>query len=220
MDVYYFLSERISFILNFYDCASGPFVEIQRKIQAQEHPFVEIYSEDDEPPYLTEWIEADESIQVIGQTCVSMLSAALRLYLHTLIKLLGGDAHKVRRKKGWLVGCKDYFARKFDLDFSASNSDLNLLEEITLARNRVQHPDSIVSMLPTYSKTDLKRNPNAFFVSDFERAMFSDAEEIEPKWIFEPSVHLSKDKLVAAAGEVEKLASWLETATGHYQTSI
>jgi len=62
VDVGFFLKDRIAFIRQFYDAASLPFVERKRKIDAGEDPFVPPYSEDDEPPFLSEWIEADESL--------------------------------------------------------------------------------------------------------------------------------------------------------------
>ena len=76
MDVHFFLSERIGFIRQFYDVASEPFLERQRKIVDGEDPFVPTYSEDSEPPFLTEWLEADESQQILGYSCLSMLNAA------------------------------------------------------------------------------------------------------------------------------------------------
>jgi len=43
------------------------------------------YSEDAEPPFLEEWIEADDSLHVLAYSCVSMLAAALHLYLETWV---------------------------------------------------------------------------------------------------------------------------------------
>lgn len=39
------------------------------------------YGEDGEPPFLNEWIEADESLLVLGYACISMLAASFHLYL-------------------------------------------------------------------------------------------------------------------------------------------
>jgi hypothetical protein len=92
MDVNFFFNERIAFIRQFYDAASYPFVEKKRKIEAEEEPFIPPYSEDGEPPFLDEWIEADESLQVLGYSCISMLSAALQLYLITWANEIGFPA--------------------------------------------------------------------------------------------------------------------------------
>jgi hypothetical protein len=80
MDVGYFLRDRIAFIRQFFDGASLSFAEKKRKIEAGEDPFVPPYSEDGEPAFLDEWIEADESLQVLGYSCISMLAAALHLW--------------------------------------------------------------------------------------------------------------------------------------------
>lgn len=73
MDVQYFLSRRIDFIRQYYATASAPYVERKRKIEAEEEPFVPPYSEDGEPAFLKEWLEADESLHVLGYSCISML---------------------------------------------------------------------------------------------------------------------------------------------------
>lgn len=83
MDVRFFLNRRIGFIRQLYTTASAPYLERQRKIEAEEEPFVPPYSEDGEPPFLEEWLEADESLHVVAYSCVSMLAAALHLYFET-----------------------------------------------------------------------------------------------------------------------------------------
>jgi hypothetical protein len=60
VDIQLFLNERIEFILRqLYRTASEPYVECKRTIEAEEDPFVPPYSEDGEPPFLEEWLEAD-----------------------------------------------------------------------------------------------------------------------------------------------------------------
>ena len=214
MDVGYFLRDRIAFIRQFFDAASLPFVEKKRKIEAGEDPFVPPYSEDGEPPYLDEWIEADESLQVLGYACISMLAAALHLYLKTWENVLGapvGDSFKPEFKKGWLNGYKAYFAARFEINFATAPADLAMLEEIILARNRIQHPDDIVTPRTNYLPADLKKLPHAFFVNETERSLFSDAEETEKLWLFPPTVHITEEKLVTAIVESEKFSTWLES---------
>ena len=73
MDVRYFLDQRLAFIEQLYVNSAVSFIERKRKIEAEEKPFVPPYSEDPEPAFLSEWLEADESLQVLGGSCVSML---------------------------------------------------------------------------------------------------------------------------------------------------
>lgn len=57
MNVLYFLKERTR-LSRSYEQAANPFSETIRKIEAEEEPFVPPYSEDPEPAFLAEWVEA------------------------------------------------------------------------------------------------------------------------------------------------------------------
>jgi hypothetical protein len=71
MDVLYFLKERTRLIRDYYEHAARPFGEIIRKIEAEEEPYIPPSSEDPEPAFLSEWIEADELLEVTGRCCIS-----------------------------------------------------------------------------------------------------------------------------------------------------
>jgi hypothetical protein len=85
MEVRYFLNRRIAFIRQLFETTSAPYIERIRKIEGEEEPFVPPYSEDGEPPFLEEWIEADESLHILAYSCVSMLAAAMHLYLEAWV---------------------------------------------------------------------------------------------------------------------------------------
>ena len=213
MNVGFFLKQRTAFVRQFYDATSLPFVETKRKIEAGEEPFVPPYSEDEEPPFIAEWTEADESLQLLGYTCVSMLAAALHLYLKTWETESGtpvAGLFKAEFKKSWISGYKAYFASSFGIHFDQGPTDLSLLEEIVLARNRVQHPHSIETQRAKYSASDIKKIPRVFFVDDWERYLCADAYNPEGSWLLLPSLHITKDKLITAIAEVEKFSDWLE----------
>ena len=89
MDVLYFLRERTRFIRLVFDNATAPFSSIVQKIENEETPFEPPYREDGEPPFLAEWMEAEEGLQVVGRMCISMLSATLQLYFKTWKTNLG-----------------------------------------------------------------------------------------------------------------------------------
>ena len=86
-----------------------------------------------------------------------------------------------------------------------------MLEEIVLARNRVQHRESITSQRTSYSSKDIEKLGRVFFVDDRERSLFADADESESSWLFPPSLRITKEKLITAITEVEKFSGWLET---------
>jgi hypothetical protein len=214
VDIRYFLERRLTFIEQYFMAAAAPFLERKRLIEAGEDPFVPPYSEDGEPPYLEEWLEADESLQILGQTCISMLSASFHLYFttweHHLGKPVPEPLKSVFKKYGWFNGYKAYFATNFQVNFESSGCNLQLLEELVLARNRVQHPESITSRSTSYSTNDLKKLPGPFFVSEREAELMVDADNGERAWLVPPTITVTEEKLKAALAEVRRFSEWLE----------
>ena len=216
MDVRFFLNRRIDFIRQFYGTASALYLERKRKIEAEEEPFVPPYSEDGEPAFLEEWIEADESLHVLAYSCVSMLAAALHLYLETWVRQSGIPVDESLKKSvftkgGWFNGYKAHFAQRFAIDFEAGPARLALLEEVVLARNRIEHPSSIISRRTQYADADLKNVRHPFFVDEREAAFVADADEGEKAWLIPPTLHVAEEQLLAAISEVERFAEWFES---------
>src|SRR5579863_8061892 len=88
MDLHYFLDARLKFIEELYDTAVEPFEEIKRKIEAHEHPYVDTRNPEDydEPAFILEWQQADDSVMVIGHWCLCMVQATLHAYLKEFIR--------------------------------------------------------------------------------------------------------------------------------------
>lgn len=224
MDVGAFLKHRTAFISQFYQSAASSFLETKRKIEAEEPPFEPSYSEEDHPPFISEWIEADQSLDVLGQMCVSLLSASLQLYLkewqRNFFSWYGATrtAHikgvstylSIFKKNGWFNGYKEYCLSEYGIDWNAAPVNLMLLEEITLVRNRVQHPDNITALHISHSETALKYLKRPFFMSDKELRLFQDSEPEEPSWLMPPSVRVTSEKLKCAINEVDNFCAWLE----------
>ena len=149
MEVLYFLKERTKFIRNFYDTACLPFRETIRKIEATEEPFKLPYSEDGEPPFLTEWLEADTALDALGRSCVSMLSESLKLYFKTWETQLWVErpCEKCFKKffgDGFLAGYRACFGEALKVNWDECPADFSILEQVTLARNSDQHPESYI----------------------------------------------------------------------------
>ncbi len=214
MDVLFFFKERTRFIRQFYDSAAAPFTQTMKAIEDQEPPFDNPpYSEDAEPPYLTEWIEASEALEVLGRTCLSMLSPSLQLYFITWEQQLGVRWEEGARRKAFKKGFLEGYMIRFEDVLGISRDDcpanLGIIEQVTLARNRDQHPDEITTMRVKHSKSDRERHGTLFFMSEHDRAMFSDPEMTRISFL-DPAVHVSRDQLMAAIEESEKLTDWLE----------
>lgn len=214
MDVLFFFKERTRFIRQFYDAAAAPFIQQKEAIEAGAAPFDNPpYTEDSEPAYLIEWIEASESLEVLGRTCLSMLSPSLQLFFKTWERQLGVQWDEAERKKafrkGFLNGYLICFEQASGVERKDCPADLDLIEQVILARNRDQHPEDITSMRVTHGRVNAGAPGHHFFMSDEDRAMFSD-REMQKVLFLNPVVHVSRKQLFAAISEAEKLADWLE----------
>lgn len=224
MDYLYFLRERTRFIRRFYTDAAGPFIERRRKIENSEPPFDAAPAfEADEPPFLDEWMDASDCLDVLGQSCISMLATSLHLYIQEWVSELVARAtekqlrehgiglstdatYKAAFKRGWITGYRAYCAA-LGVDWSDAPSDLALLEEIVLARNSVQHATEITSVRAREGAKKPVKHPG-FFADPLELAMFSQlrhSESLRPV-----RLNITQEKLFAAIDEVEQFCDWLD----------
>lgn len=214
MDVLHFLKERTKFIRRFYEGAGEPFRATIRQIEAGEPPFDEHpYSEEREPPFMEEWSDATMALEMLGQTCISMLSASLQLYFKTWERELCIDWEPGERKKafknGFVSGYRYCFGSVLNLSWGDCPVSFDILEDVACARNSHQHPEHISTMHVKLVRQKRLGDCQPFFVSDAERKMFSDPDMASSSWM-RPSLHVSADSLVAAIEQVETLGEWLE----------
>jgi len=96
--------------------------------------------------------------------------------------------------------------------FLDSGADLDLLEQVILARNRSQHPGSLTRVRPTHAPIELTKHRSLFFLDDRERELLVEAEangmDMGSVWMMEPSLHVDAGKLEKALAEVEHFATW------------
>ena len=174
------------------------------------------YDESGEPAYLEEWIEANEGVEVLGRSCITMVSASLHLYFMTWEKELEirwePGERKQAFKNGYLWGYRTLFEELLDLPWSDCPADLEVIEQIILARNREQHPEEITTMRVKHGRTDLRKHPRPIFMSESDRNLLVDLDDraLEVAYWLNPSVHVSSDALNAGIAETEKLVTWLE----------
>lgn len=213
MDIEFFLKRRTAFIRYFYENSAKPFNDIKTAIENEEEPYIPPYSEEGEPPFLEEWMDAEQGLDTVGHVCISMLSSSLQLFLKTWVSRLE-EEHGIKfdvdfKKKGWFNGYKQIFL-KLQLPLSECTVNFDVIEQITLARNRVQHPEDLLDLQIKHSKTDLERFPKPFFASEAEMKMAIRDDDDTVTWWSRPSIKLEREKVFASVDQVEALCSWLE----------
>lgn len=213
MDVLYFLKERTKFIRSFYASGCLPFQETIRKIEAGAQPFEPPYSEDGEPPFMDEWLDASTALEVLGRTCLSMLSESLKLYFMTWegqlwVERPCAKCFKKSFDRGFLEGYRACFEEALKIDWDECPADLSILEQVTLARNRAQHPESITTLNLTHDARTREKYPQPFFMHESEKGL-AYSESSVSSWL-DPTLHVSHENLSAAIDQVELLSDWLE----------
>lgn len=215
MDALFFLTERTGFIRRFYTEGAKGFLEIKHRIDAKLPPYVDLpsYGEGgDDPPYLTEWLEADASIDVLGMACISMLSDTLKIYFRTLEERVIRFSFKSREaafKKGFLSAYLGALVEILDTDWSDCPADLGLIEQIILVRNRAQHGEDLSSFVITHDRATLDKYPRPFFIRDNEISAAT-AEDGSLGSLLMPTIKVDGAGLERAIGEVEKLGEWID----------
>ncbi|TIQ28745.1 MAG: hypothetical protein E5X48_31035 [Mesorhizobium sp.] len=216
MKVAAFLKDRTGFIRRHYETAAAPFYEIMRRIEAGEEPYEPPYSEDGEPPFLEEWMEAKTSLELLGATCVSMLSGCLKLYFVTWEEQLDikcrdhlPDEFNRKRGKGFVNGYKTCFGQLLKTDWSECPADWPVLEQIVLARNDTQHARSIYDLGPRHGYDVRDKHPLPFFLSEDEKRLIETDQLVELPWLG-LSLVVTQEALFEAIRQVEILADWME----------
>lgn len=212
MDANYFLNKRTEFIRFFYDESFKPFEETKRLIEEEKPPFDNPpYSEDPEPAYLEEWLEADSAIEIVGLSCVSMLSESLKLYFSTMqydvIRFaFSNQEKKLFKELGYVGAYRAAFGDILGTDWSDCTIDFAVIEQVILARNRTQHGSDLTSMQPQHDKHTMEKHPRPIFTTKSALSGF----DVSHSWFSGPPVKVSRDALFTAIEEIESLAEYIE----------
>lgn len=213
MDVEFFLTERTKFIRAFYDDAISSFAERKRLIECEKSPFEPPYSEDGEPAFLSEWIDAEAGIELIGRTCVSMLSDSLKLYFSEWERQLGitcrNKCKKQFKERGFLHGFRTCFQQNTYVDWTNGPFDLDVIEQVILARNDSQHPTEITNLSVGHKGAVREGKRSLVFVREVERDLIPEVGSLG--WsIMSPKIHVTRENLFEAIENIEGLVKWLE----------
>jgi hypothetical protein len=209
LDLEFFLKERTKFILYFYRTGTKGFLEIIHAIEKEEAPYEPPYSEDGEPAFLAEWMDAQTGLISQGYSALSMLSTSLNLFLEEWTVRIEDPKKRYSRKhkKGWLNAYK-IILHDIGFNIESSPADWKVIEQTILARNLAQHSGHITQMEVQHSEADLRKYPHPYFLSEQEEALLKKAN-LFPSWMA-PKVFIDETKLIEVIQQVELLCSWLE----------
>jgi hypothetical protein len=211
---------RTKFIRFYYSEAVKPFLTIKKSIEKESPPFDNPpFDESGEPAFLDEWMDAETAKDMVGLHCVSLLSETLKIYFETLRSRVLKVEFVAEKpfKKGFVNAYKNTLAEHFEIDWARKGVDFELIEQVVLARNSASHSQQLNDMKPDHDKKTLEKFPRPFFASEIELRMF---EETSSFGLFadEPSVHVSRDRLMHAIEEIEKMADVIHSRVyGHAQ---
>jgi hypothetical protein len=167
MDILHGLREKLRFIEWMYERAVASFVETRQKIENSEDEFDysgwDPESFDGEPPFLTEWQEADEALNLVGQACLSLVQSALKEYLDGCLFVSTREKPQRQGKESWFDAYQRFFYDQFGIDWGQSPVQPTLIEEINLARNDAQHTGREFGMTRYQDSRHQERFPKGLF---------------------------------------------------------
>src|SRR4030043_347179 len=126
MDIEAFLKLRTAFIRYFYENGVEPFEEIKTAIENEGEPYVPPYSEDGEPPFLEEWMDAEQGVDTVGHVCISMLSSSLQLFLKTWVNRIE-EEHGMKFNVDFKRFPKPFFASETEIKMAIRDDDESVI---------------------------------------------------------------------------------------------
>ena len=183
MDCIYFLRARLQLILKLYDSASEPFRTTKTKIEEGEYPFVDTRNPEDadEPAFLTEWQEADNSLDVLGKLCLCFVQGSLKAYLEERVNDIGrvfgiATSENLKRrlaaKSGnWFQKYRLLFLEDLKIDWQRSPVPITDLEHLNLTRDDITHNVDLTTTYVGQTQKHAGRFPNGLFTDDLWAGM-------------------------------------------------
>jgi hypothetical protein len=209
MDLLYFLEARLRFTTQLYDSIVAPFEAAKRRIEANEPPYVDERDPEyaDEPAFLKEWQQADDSIMVIGQWCLCMVQASLQAYLRKCIGPLGSVwwnsaslSDEVAKKKGgsWFGRYRLLFLENLGIDWNSGSVSVRELEQLNLTRDDLIHNMDMFSANVERIDKHAERFPTGLFTDELWSGLGIERIKID------------RAKLQLAIRLVSQFCAWLD----------
>src|SRR5258708_2820470 len=120
------LENKLRFLRSFYQLTTEPFRELKRKIDNHEEPFIDHGNREDydgDPPFLTEWLEADEGLKLQQQVCLTVLQRSFKEFLDMTVRLHPDFPNNKPKEGGdWFENYKSWFLKEADIDWGQITS--------------------------------------------------------------------------------------------------
>lgn len=213
MDLSYFMRERTAIIRLFYDKGQLPFEQMKKDIEDEVPPWEPPPFDPDtdhvEPPFLEEWMQAEQTRELVGMLAVSLLADTLTLYFADLEKEIGiafvDPKERVALfRRGKVEAYRQILQAVMGDAFASCPVRFDVIEQVILARNDIAHGGDLMSVNARHNQKTLEKHPNPFFVDVDNRAQPGSLAWNVLK------IEVSREKLLAAVDEVEKLAFWVQ----------
>lgn len=211
MNLDYWMHQRTEMIRLFYDKARVPFEQLKRDIEEGVRPWepppFNPDTDDGEPAFLEEWMQAEQTRELVGMLAVSLLADTLTLYFAELerelrIKFVDQSEKKTLFKLGKVEAYRQILRHVMGDVFEQCPVRFEVIEQVILARNDFAHNSSFISFQASHNEKTLEKHPNPFFI----RASEQNADE---RW-GDLQIEVSRENLFEAIEEVEKLARWID----------
>jgi hypothetical protein len=206
------LGHKLRFLRDFYEKTTLPFREIQRKIDASEPPYVPRRPLEDytEPPFLTDWLEANEGLRLQEQLCLTLLQRSFKEFLDaTMHQHPDFEKNRPTNRGNWFERDKKWFLGVLNIDWKQAGVSLSRLEELTLARNSIQHGRGgrfdYYAILKRQNKDYYSRFPDAFFVDELEKNIRKESNFPQPI-----TIDLKPEKMDAAISDIVTLCKFID----------
>jgi len=217
MDARFFLKQRTTFIRFYFESCVKSFEEIRTCIENGLPPYDSPpYSEDGEPAYLEDWLDTNTAEQILGLTCVSLLSDSLKLYFQTLQRRVIGfefEDKKSAFKNGFVHAYLRSVGEILETDWSDCPANIDVIEQIVLTRNRGHHGADLTSFEVTHDKRTLEKYPQPFFTSADEWEDWFRIDGALTSFLL-PSIKITQSSLFSAIDQVEALVEWIDGRMG------
>lgn len=205
MDVLGILRDKLGFIRTFHKTASVPFLTVKAKIENSEEPFTYSGSASDEPPFLLEWVDSCESLNLLGQSCLCLVHRSFKDFLIGFIR----NTNRVPPKgQNWFKGYKSFFLDEYHIDWDKGPVEVRCLKELNVARNIIQHfgaEHDVYRLARTQHVQYSARSPRGLFASDADKDLWSKLGQRKPA-----RIEITGEKLELAISVVDDFCSWVD----------